>query len=620
MPPKKRGPASTLSPAGGQAATTHEADSKQLAAETSDSQAATANRNDKANARSGVAGKAPKQQTSALARAAPLLVLLVALLAAFASRKWPPDGLAARLTGRADSSSSSTAAAPASAATGDTPGITCNSSGNGSDSQPEKAWVEADAQGFFPKGCKWREVHRKGEEPGFWDVRRYQYWDDVRSNWTDRQPDSCIIKGLANPGPSGWRWRNGSPRSAAHCYDKYCIYDNLWFNNGRFYLLVDGDTGVEPWKLTRNQELNIMHVSNASAFLASTNHHLVRGDTLVFDFVFFMHPTAIGHWSEMLFPLFSILRKEKSFARPPTQFLQLHLKRCHVMEWVRATLATALGVGPSQDLPPVMWQQEVAHITDQMSAPLEGYAPGAWVAFDRVMVVKDIYTGGVRTFLDTKDAHLFRKMLYAQHNLPPPRLRQPLPRTITFQRKRANRRVVNEAELLSMLAEFGEVRVVEFNASTPFRHQLETMASTSVLVSVHTSNLANAQFMQPGSAVFELIQRNWFWHGLDRSFQVQTAMMGDIHHYAWRARQRNETEYIAERDAYRFGDWEPLQCNTEECVEAHTNVDVRVDIPAFRALLADRLPLVFAGWPVEAAAIPWPVQEGAEEEYEGEEF
>lgn len=46
--------------------------------------------------------------------------------------------------------------------------------------------------------------------------------------------------------------------------------------------------------------------------------------------------------------------------------------------------------------------------------------------------------------------------------------------------------------------------------------------------------------------------------------------------------------------------------------QAHTNVDVRVDIPAFRALLADRLPLVFAGWPVEAAAIPWPVQEGAE--------
>jgi protein O-GlcNAc transferase len=91
-------------------------------------------------------------------------------------------------------------------------------------------------------------------------------------------------------------------------------------------------------------------------------------------------------------------------------------------------------------------------------------------------------------------------------------------------------------------------------------------------------------------------------------------MMGDIHHYAWRALLPNETEYIVPRDRYRFGDWEPLQCNTEECVEAHTNVDVRVDIGSFRALLADRLPLVFAGWPVEAAALPWPVQEGAEEE------
>ena len=66
------------------------------------------------------------------------------------------------------------------------------------------------------------------------------------------------------------------------------------------------------------------------------------------------------------------------------------------------------------------------------------------------------------------------------------------------------------------------MRVVEFNASTPFREQLETMAASAVLVSVHTSNLANAQFMQPGSAVFELIQRNWFWHGLDRSFQARS--------------------------------------------------------------------------------------------------
>jgi len=45
------------------------------------------------------------------------------------------------------------------------------------------------------------------------------------------------------------------------------------------------------------------------------------------------------------------------------------------------------------------------------------------------------------------------------------------------------------------------------------------MASTGLLVSAHTSQLANAQFLPPGAAVLELIQRNWF-SPLDRSFKV----------------------------------------------------------------------------------------------------
>ena len=86
-------------------------------------------------------------------------------------------------------------------------------------------------------------------------------------------------------------------------------------------------------------------------------------------------------------------------------------------------------------------------------------------------------------------------------------------------------------------------------------------------------------------------------------------MMGDIHHYAWRARHLRHTVYINERDRYRFGDWAEMQCDSEECVEAHTNVDVVVDVTELRALLADRLPLVFAGWSVASAAIPWPMGE-----------
>ena len=66
------------------------------------------------------------------------------------------------------------------------------------------------------------------------------------------------------------------------------------------------------------------------------------------------------------------------------------------------------------------------------------------------------------------------------------------------------------------------MHVVEFTAETPFEVQLRTMAHTDVFISVHTSNLANAQFLQPGSAVVEIIQRNWVWHNLDRSFQVHS--------------------------------------------------------------------------------------------------
>ena len=65
-----------------------------------------------------------------------------------------------------------------------------------------------------------------------------------------------------------------------------------------------------------------------------------------------------------------------------------------------------------------------------------------------------------------------------------------------------------------------QVQVVEFNSTTSFKEQLQIISETGVFISVHTSNLANAQFLPPGAAVIELIQRNWIWHNLDKSFQV----------------------------------------------------------------------------------------------------
>lgn len=64
----------------------------------------------------------------------------------------------------------------------------------------------------------------------------------------------------------------------------------------RWYALVEGTTFVSNIKISRNQEITCIHVRNASEWVANTVHRVVRKDTLLFDYIYFIHPTAIGHW------------------------------------------------------------------------------------------------------------------------------------------------------------------------------------------------------------------------------------------------------------------------------------------------------------------------------------
>lgn len=48
-------------------------------------------------------------------------------------------------------------------------------------------------------------------------------------------------------------------------------------------------------------------------------------------------------------------------------------------------------------------------------APLEGYGPHEWVCFERALVVRDLFTGGTRTFHSSPDAQDFRAALYQQY-------------------------------------------------------------------------------------------------------------------------------------------------------------------------------------------------------------
>ncbi len=44
--------------------------------------------------------------------------------------------------------------------------------------------------------------------------------------------------------------------------------------------------------MTRNQDLNVMHVADAGAFAASVSGRVVPGDSLIFDFIYFLHPVC----------------------------------------------------------------------------------------------------------------------------------------------------------------------------------------------------------------------------------------------------------------------------------------------------------------------------------------
>jgi len=47
--------------------------------------------------------------------------------------------------------------------------------------------------------------------------------------------------------------------------------------------------------------------------------------------------------------------------------------------------------------------------------PLEGIPLDQWVVFDNVLIIRDIFTGGARSFESREDAHAFRAAVYAHY-------------------------------------------------------------------------------------------------------------------------------------------------------------------------------------------------------------
>ena len=59
--------------------------------------------------------------------------------------------------------------------------------------------------------------------------------------------------------------------------------------------------------MTRNQDLNVLHVDNASQWAAPSDARVVSGDTLIFDFVYFLHPVSSPHMQSIFLSLARLL-------------------------------------------------------------------------------------------------------------------------------------------------------------------------------------------------------------------------------------------------------------------------------------------------------------------------
>ncbi len=216
-------------------------------------------------------------------------------------------------------------------------------------------------------GCDPATVPKRGMAFGgfeaIWRCHGYEWWDEAQQVWTVDQPAACRLQsigmdewaaaiaqmkqgnasgltrghqfstwaiqeaqppdgsGTATVAPAGINsppvqapmpgLRSADIGTQVRCAPAYCVFRNLFYRGGRFYFVQDPASPTQlgfPWQLGRNRQGTTLSVADAAEFAASVQARVVPGETVLLDWVFFMHPTALGHWLEALMPLFRQVR------------------------------------------------------------------------------------------------------------------------------------------------------------------------------------------------------------------------------------------------------------------------------------------------------------------------
>ncbi|KAL3143022.1 hypothetical protein ABBQ38_003301 [Trebouxia sp. C0009 RCD-2024] len=429
----------------------------------------------------------------------------------------------------------------------------------------------------------------------------------------------------SSPAPEAW-WYGDFPvaevKHGSRMIDgsgEYRVYQNFWFHAQRFYAVnclstKEANATAIKADMSLNMMLIEMPVAKAEDFYQHVQTGWWGGNTLLIDFPFPAFPENMGHWAEVLLPLYSALvagtwrQHVQGSSHHVDRLLLSNVRReqLQAFEWLQAMLRISLApaLPEGTPLPQIICYDELETMDTMM-----------WLGMQNLIIVNDRYTHpkGRGGFASVEHGQQFREAAYKEAGLtrPSPWALGGAPRTITLLSAVLGEMVMNRDELLNSLEDIAEafdMRVRPYSATSAagFASYVSAMSKTGVLVARHGPMLANALFLPPGAVVLELLPYNWEWKGISQVYHNVTTSVGDVHHFAWRAKHPRWAQYM-DQDEARYAHWTAEECSSRHCVEVHARAGMLADTSTIHEMLMDVLPAAFRGAAVSDLKQPWPL-------------
>jgi hypothetical protein len=419
---------------------------------------------------------------------------------------------------------------------------------------------------------------------------------------------------------------------------------NIVFHVNRFYSIqpmpgVNSETeedGISSIALNQSYfgkaiSITPLPVKDAKKFLASVKYVNAPGTILWIEYPDVNMPEHFGYWLEIFAQVYSHFSRRASAENLIKGVIIPNLSRKQVLAfpWILDLLNVAVAPGSVN----INGQQPKLLFWDDV----EGVPLTQWIVFERLLHVYNRHNhpapGSILAFHTRALADDFRNAVFRATGMGWNK-ESARPRTITYLMPAGVEEggIVNNGDVVKALRlaasqalddtdleEYQdkeakiEFRVRPYTATlkVPLASLLSIMSSTTLLVGRHSSLLANAIFLFPGSAVIEILPYNYGVFGLNEVYRNLTEAAGvNIGHVAWRADSADSMEYTSPETA-RYGLWTPEECSSPHCQQAHKSASVLVDCDALTHLATEVLRAVLKnnsgdavrsrfGWPPKA--------------------